>query len=172
MPSEHTTQATTIAALVYDAGIDPAPAMEKFVRMLQERGVALAGAIQHNEGSCSMALEILPSGARMPISQNLGSCASGCRLDSVALAEASALVRMSLATAPNLALFNKFGAQEAAGKGMHEEMAAAATAGIPILTAVSQTLMKEWLDFTGGESAQLACSAEAALAWWDGLAKG
>lgn len=172
MPGEHATQATTIAALVYDAGIDPAPAMENFVRALQERGIALAGAIQHNEGSCSMSLEILPSGLRMPISQNLGSCASGCRLDSVALAEASSLVRMSLATSPKLALFNKFGAQEAAGKGMHEEMAAAATAGIPILTAVSQALMKEWLDFTGGESVQLACSAEAALAWWDGLAQG
>lgn len=159
----------TIAALVYDDNIDPAPALEEVVRMLQKHGVALAGAIEHGDISCAMTLEILPSGLRMPISQNLGSGSNGCKLDSVALAEAASLVRKAINASPALAVFNKFGSQEAAGGGMRDEMIAAATAGVPILTAVREKFLAQWSEFTGGDSVQLACSAEAALAWWHTL---
>lgn len=161
----------SLAALVYSADVDPAPVLENVVAHLRMRGVALAGAIQHGNGSCAMTLELLPSGLRIPISQNLGSGASGCKLDSVALAEAASAVRQALEAAPALAVFNKFGAQEAAGNGMHNEMAAAAIAGIPILTAVRDNLLEQWAAFTGGEFVPLACTADAALAWWDASAQ-
>lgn len=160
-------QSATIAALVYGPEIDTTPILAEVVRTLRARGVALAGAIQHNDGSCAMALEILPSGIRMPISQTLGGGSKGCRLDSGALSEAAGLIRRSIESSPQLVLFNKFGAQEAAGSGLRDEMAAAAVSGIPLLTAVSASLVAEWSAFTGGADVQLACSAEAALAWWD-----
>lgn len=169
MSTQHSTP-RTIAALVYQPGTDPSPVLEKVVRALQQRGVALAGAIQHSDGPCSMELELLPSGRRLPISQNLGSGASGCRLDTVALAEAASIMRRAIDASPQLVVFNKFGAQEAAGRGLRDEMTAAAVGGLPVLTAVSAALLNEWSDFTGGGAVQLPCSVDAALAWWDALA--
>lgn len=170
MPSEQTARSANIAALIYGPEVDTTPILAEIVRKLQARGVVLGGAIQHNDGPCAMALEILPSGVRMPISQNLGGASKGCRLDTTALAEAASLIRRSVESSPQLVLFNKFGAQEAAGHGLREEMAGAALSGIPLLTAVSESLVAEWSAFTGGAHVQLACSTEAALAWWDNLA--
>jgi hypothetical protein len=176
MPSEQALNRAKIAALVYGPGVDPSPVLVEIVRALQKRGVALAGAIQHSAGPCSMSLEILPSGVRIPISQALGSGATGCRLDSAALAEAASMVRRTIDAAtttdpaPSLVVFNKFGAQEADGSGLYDEMAAAMIAGMPVLTAVNEALLPQWTAFTGGEFAQLDCAAKAALAWWDGIA--
>jgi len=168
---ERTTKRFPIAALVYSPDIDPAPVLAEVVQMLRERGVALAGAIEHNNSSCSMELELLSSGSRMGISQALGSGAAGCRLNGAALAEAASLVRRDIEAAPALAIFNKFGSQESAGGGLRDEMAQAAMAHIPVLTAVGERFLDQWSAFTGGDSVQLPCSAEAALAWWDALQK-
>lgn len=160
----------TLAALVYGPGADPPGVMGTVIATLRQRGVALAGAIQFNTGSCTMTLELLPSGLHIPISQDLGSGAGACRLDSGALADAAAQIRQAIDASPALAVFNKFGAQEAAGAGLRDEMATAAMAGLPVLTTVRDSLLNQWVEFTGGESVQLPCSVEAALAWWDSLA--
>ncbi|WP_420474528.1 DUF2478 domain-containing protein [Noviherbaspirillum sp. ST9] len=158
-----------IAALIYGDGIDPAPVLADVVAELRKRDVALAGVIQHGDSSCAMTLELLSSGERVSISQDLGSGSRGCRLDSTALAGTASRVRQAIDASPALAVFNKFGSQEAAGKGLSDEMAAAATAGLPVLTAVRDSLLEQWAEFTGGEYARLDCSTQAALAWWDGL---
>jgi hypothetical protein len=158
-----------IAALVYSPEADPEAVLAEVVRLLQARGVALAGGIEHNSGVCSSEMELLPSGVRMSISQDLGSGASGCRLDTTALAEAASAMRRAIEASPSLAVFNKFGGQEAAGGGLRDEMAAAVMAGVPVLTMVGERFMTQWLEFTGGDSVQLPCSVEAALDWWDSL---
>lgn len=160
-----------IAALVYSRDVDPSPALIEAVREFRVRNVALAGAIQHADGACSMELELLPSARRMPISQNLGSGAQGCRLDAAALAEAASLMRQAIDNAPALAIFNKFGVQEAEGKGLHEEIAAAITAGIPVLIAVAERFLPQWSAFTGDEFTTLPCTADAILSWWDAIAE-
>ena len=53
--------------------------------LLEREGLRLAGAVQQNldrgEGQdCDMDLRILGDGAVIRISQNLGTCAEGCRL--------------------------------------------------------------------------------------------
>lgn len=166
MPHQEATKRAKIAALVYASGTDPSPVLVEVARQLKKRGAALAGAIQHSDGPCSMELEILPSGTRVPISQSLGSGSTGCRLDSTALAEAASMVRRSLAGSPELVIFNKFGAQEASGSGLSDEMAEAAMAGVPVLTAVSETLLPQWNAFTGDEFTRLPCTVEAAVEWW------
>lgn len=170
MPGKQPANSPKVAALIYADGIDPAPVLADVVAQLRKQGVALAGAIQHGDSNCAMTLELLPSGRHIPISQNLGSGARGCRLDSAALAETASLVLQSIDASPALAVFNKFGSQEAAGNGLRDEMAAAAAAGLPVLTAVRDSLLDQWSAFTGGEYAPLACSTEAAMTWWDGLA--
>jgi hypothetical protein len=78
-------------------------------------------------------------------------------------------MRRAIEASPSLAVFNKFGGQEAAGGGLRDEMAAAVMAGVPVLTMVGERFMTQWLEFTGGDSVQLPCSVEAALDWWDSL---
>lgn len=169
MQNEQALNPARIAALVYSQGQNPEPVLAALVDVLRTRKVALAGTIQHSHGPCSMVLEILPSGVRMPISQNLGRGASGCRLDAAALAEAASMVRRALGTSPALVVFNKFGAQEASGNGLSDEMAEAALSGLPMLTAVNEKLLPQWSAFTGGAFSRLPCSVEAALAWWQSM---
>ena len=161
-----------IAAVVYSPDTDPSPLLAAVAAALGARGVRVAGVVQHDLGPremCGMELEVLPSGARMPMTQALGEGATGCRLDPAALAEAGAQVRAAIDTGPQLVVFNKFATQEVAGGGLRDEMAAAVLAGIPLLTAVAERYVDEWQGFTGGESTLLACTQEAMLAWWDTL---
>lgn len=158
-----------MAALVYNDHDDPAHVLREVVAALRQRGVALAGAIEQNDSACGMSLELLPSGAQVSISQNLGPNALGCRLDTMALADAAGMVRQALEASPALVVFSKFGKQEAEGLGMHEEMVFAATRDIPVLTSVKDSLLNRWSEFTGEQFVPLACSVEAVLSWWDGL---
>ncbi len=160
-----------LAVLIYPTDFDPAPILDDAVRKLLARGVAIAGALQHASGPCDMELELLPSGRRISISQNLGSGAMGCRLDAAALAEAASIVRKAIDNGPDLAIFNKYGAQEAEGKGLHDEIALAITAGIPVVIPVPERFLPQWSTFTAGEFATLACSTPAVLSWWDALVK-
>jgi len=165
--------ALPIAALVYPADTNPSPVLVEVARALQARGVSLIGAIQHDLGpkeTCGMELELLPSGVRLPMSQDLGPGSNACRLDPAAMAEASAQVRKAIeAGRPELAIFNKFGAQEVAGDGLRDEMVATVMAGIPLLTAVAERFGDDWAAFTGGEASLMPCTVEAALAWWSAL---
>lgn len=157
-----------IAAFVYPSGYDTSPLLARVAHLLRLRGVALAGAIQHNDGAGAMSLELLPSGRRMIIS--LPRAAAGaCKLDNCALADAASVMRQALDAGPQLAIFNKFGAQEASGRGLHAEFAAAVLSETPLLTAVSDSVLPRWTAFTGGADTRLDCTPEAALAWWDGL---
>lgn len=160
-----------IAALIYDLETDPGPVLVETARALEARGVTLAGAIELSTGSCAMELELLPSARRIPISQNLGSGASGCRLDTTALAEAASMVRQAIAGKPSLVIFNKFGAQEAEGGGLHGEIAAAVSAGVPVLIPVPERFLAQWSEFTGAEFTALSCDTDAALAWWDSVSR-
>jgi hypothetical protein len=162
-----------IAALFYDTQTNPSPVLAEVARILAARGVALAGAVQHDMGpkeTCGMELELLPSGLRLPMSQDLGPGSNACRLDPAAMAEAGTRVRQTIDSGtPALAIFNKFGAQEVAGEGLRDEMVAAVMAGVPLLTAVAERFAGEWDEFTGGEATRLPCTVDDALAWWAAL---
>lgn len=169
MQIDHAARPPKIAAIIYSSGSDPSGILSEATLQLTSHGLKLAGAVQHSNGPCSMELELLPSGTRISISQSLGSGATGCRLDSGALAEAASIVRRSIASAPDLMVFNKFGTQEAAGGGMCDEMAEAVMAGIPIVTAVNENLLEQWKTFTGGEFFVLPCTSDSVLDWWNAL---
>lgn len=168
MSVEHAELSPPIAAFVYRPDEDASSLLAEVARLLCAEGVMLAGAVQHHDGPCQMSLEIFPSGRRLAISQPLAKAGS-CKLDTGALAEAAALVRQAIDGKPQLAIFNKFGAQEAAGDGMRAEMAAAVVADVPLLTAVSEELLPQWSTFTGGNDVHLQCRPEAAMGWWRSL---
>ena len=139
---------------------------------LLAEGRAVAGAVQRNvilrDGRpAQMDLDVLANGVRIRISQDLGAQASGCRLDPGALEEAVGLVEAALAADPPPALLvvNKFGRQEAEGRGFRRTIGMALASGIPVLTAVSEDRRAAFEDFAG-DLAELLAPEPGALRDW------
>lgn len=120
---------------------------------LQARGLRLAGAVQHNieraDRDCDMQLRILGTDAVIGITQDLGSCAQGCRLDGGALAQAVALAESVLARGADLVIVNKFGKQECYGNGFRAFIAEALVQGVPVLLSVAPEQLPGFHAFAG-----------------------
>lgn len=169
-----TDQPLPIAAIVYRPSDHIEPVLIEAARALARDGVRLGGILQHDipttiEDPCGMELEDLASGERFALSQELGSGSEACRLDPNALAQAAVAVRGALEHGAQVVFINKFGAQEANGSGLRDEMAMAVTSGVPVITAVGERFLAEWQHFTGGQSALLEPTVDSVLAWWRGL---
>jgi len=169
-----TTPPLPIAAIVYPPALDIGAFMRTAVAALTERGVRLGGVVQHDaranpDDPCAMSLEDLASGTRFTLSQDLGSGSSACRLDPGALAQAAMAVRAAIEQGAELVIFNKFGAQEAAGGGLRAEMGLAAARGIPVLTAVAERFTGDWERFTGDPATMLPPDLDAVLTWWQAV---
>mgnify|MGYP005848794877 CR=1 FL=1 len=141
---------------------------------LQAEGWQLAGAVQHNSGEicaggpCDMELRLLDGGGTIRISQSLGALSEGCRLDPAGLEAAAGHVAVSLQrseTMPRLMIVNKFGRQEAEGRGFRPVIAEALGAGIAVLTGVGHDQEAEFAAFAGGLATALAPDIEAILGW-------
>ena len=164
-----------IAAVVYKPTDHIEALLARTTRALGERGVKLGGVLQHDianvieEDPCAMQLENLETGESIPLSQELGRGSVSCRVDPDALARGSVAVRGAIARGVQLIVINKFGAQEAFGAGLRDEMGEAVLAGVPLLTAVGERFLAEWKEFTGGDSTLLPPDMDAILRWWSEL---
>lgn len=139
---------------------------------LRADGWQLAGAVQVNgppvEGrACDMDLHVLAGAEVVRISQNLGALSRGCRLDPTGLEQAVGLVEAALhgVPQPRLLIVNKFGKQEAEGRGFRPVIGQALAAGLPVLTAVNATNALRFEDFAGGLAVPVAEDVEAVLRW-------
>jgi hypothetical protein len=140
--------------------------LARFARQLQGEGQVVRGLIQRPSGRN---LIDLSSGHPYPIMQNLGSGSKSCRVDPRGVAEASAVLREAVALGADLVVVNRFGKLEVHGGGLAAEMLTVMVAGIPLLTAVDESNLVRWLDFTGGAGTLLAPDMAALRLWWDGL---
>lgn len=143
--------------------------LSEVVAALEAEGVALAGTVRvlpvdHRAHPCDMDLRVLPDGPVYRISQPLGPMAKGCRLDGGAIEALAAEVEARLAGA-DLLVVNKFGKQEALGRGLAPAIALAMERGIPVLVGVNGLNLAKFLTFTVGMSEPLAPEPETALAW-------
>jgi len=155
----HETRAVAIDRLMLEAAT-----------RLRARGVKLGGLVQHNvekhgTDCAAMLLEDLRSGKHVAISLEQSRRGSGCRLDAAGLAEAAALGGRGIAGGVDLAIISKFGAQEAAGKGLREELAQAVMLETPLLTSVSLRLLSAFEDFIGVSWTRLPPELAAIEAW-------
>ena len=158
----------TLAAVIYDEG-DPVDALFAQLRAaLEARGLKVGGVAQTPCAETIHAVHI-DSGRTFDLMQNLGACASGCRLDSGALAEVAGLLAQSLAKRPDLLLISRFGRAEAEGGGFLAEIGAAAASGQPTLVGVARKRAADWRAYAGEFACELPCDAAAALAWRDSL---
>lgn len=165
--------ATTLplAALRYTPDDPMEDVLFRAARHLGAAGVRLGGVLQHDVGMefdtpCAMELEDLATGTRFQLSQNLGSGSAACRLDPASLAQAAVAVRAAINAGVDIVFINKFGAQEAHGEGLREEMALAVARGVPLITAVGERFLPDWHTFAAGMGELLPPDLDAILDWW------
>lgn len=139
------------------------------VGQLEAAGLALAGTVQTNidradRPLCDMDLRLLPDGPEVRISVDRGPEARGCRLDADALERSVMWTEAALRRA-DLLVVNKFGKQEAEGRGLTTAIAKALEQGIPVLVGVNGLNLQPFLDFAGQLATPLPASAEAITEW-------
>jgi len=109
---------------------------------LEADGVRLSGVVKvlHEEPVgdhyCDMDLRILPDGDTVRITQSLGEGSTGCRLNPAAIAEAVAATERVSTSNTDMFILNKFGPQEAEGRGFCDAIASALENGTPVLVGV------------------------------------
>jgi molybdate transport system ATP-binding protein len=161
-----------LAAIVYRPADDVDDMLARFADDLVRRGHRLGGIVQRNvknEHGQRERMEVidLMTGREVRICQYLGKQAAACKLNPAGLAEAATLVTRAVAACVELVVVNKFSKQEAAGRGLRAEIADAVTAGLPLLTAVSDTCYGAWMGFTGGFGTTLLCDRRVVEDWWE-----
>jgi hypothetical protein len=163
-----------LAALVYGPGQDPDALLRELAADLNAQGRRAVGLVQLDRrctDSPEMSAMLLHDGARLPLLQDLGSCASGCRLDVGRLLDAGARVADALDGGADLLIINRFGKQECAGKGLVYLIERALEADIPVIIAVSTRRFEDWIAFSGGMSVKLPCERDALDGWWHGVSR-
>lgn len=136
---------------------------------LEEQGVRLAGTVQSNHdrpdrAKCDMDLRVLPDGPVVRISEDRGSLARGCVLDTGALEQTVFEVERRLAGA-ELLIINKFGKRETEGKGLVPIIAAALDQSVPVLVGVNGLNLALFLAFCDQAALCLPAKLDEVLAW-------
>ena len=165
-----------LAAVSYDGG-GGVPVDEVFAgvaRVLREGGVSLAGVLQWNDPlparrRCSMTLEDLASGRRILASEDRGPHARGCHLDAGALEEAAVLATASINAGTGFVIVNRFGKQEALGRGCRQVIEGAILLDKPVLVGVSEKNQAAWEAFAGDDVTYLSPSVDAILTWYSAV---
>ncbi|MEM8822137.1 MAG: DUF2478 domain-containing protein [Pseudomonadota bacterium] len=133
-------------------------------------GRRVAGIVQVNRDvlgteRCDMDAIVLPDGPIIRISQSLGRGARGCRLDPEGLETAVAAAQARLDAGADLLIVNKFGKQEAAGRGFRSLIAKALDQGADVLVGVNQLNIDALSAFSGGLAERLSPEQTVLLQW-------
>jgi hypothetical protein len=155
---------------MYERGFRIDELMAAVVRRLRGDGLKLCGLVQENldgsTGCATMTLVDVASRTRFGISQALGSCAHGCRLDPHGLVDAGARLEQALDANADLLVLNKFGkAETEEGRGLRGALVRAVELDVPVLTAVRPPYDAAWADFHGGCATALPPEIDAILDW-------
>lgn len=145
--------------------------LKRFAERLMARGVDVAGVVQTNtdcgdDKPCDMDVQVLPAGPVLRISQDLGPGSRGCRLNPDALEQAVGLVARRLSPATRLLIVNKFGKQEAEGRGFREVMGTALAEGIPVLVGLNGLNKPAFEAYAGELGDPVAPDLDALEAWF------
>lgn len=138
---------------------------------LTSEGFRVVGSLQQERPAVAdccgrLELEDLGSGARLTISQALGTGARGCRLDPQALAALAGPLQARLQQGDlDFLILNRFGKTEAEGRGLREAIETACLAGIPVLCVVRPAYVEAWSSFAGDFGILLPPMASVALDW-------
>ncbi|WP_298910197.1 DUF2478 domain-containing protein [uncultured Aliiroseovarius sp.] len=136
---------------------------------LGDKGLKLCGTVQLDteraeEHHCDMDVLVLPDGPKIRISQYLGANARGCKLNPEALETAVGQTEERLRDGADLLIVNKFGKQEAEGRGFREAVGQALAQDIPAIIGLSEGVREAFMDFVG-EAEEITPEHDAVMAW-------
>lgn len=140
-------------------------------RQLQSEDVALSGIVKmldHTSefaNGCDMKVRVLPAGPVIKITQDLGKGSNACRLDPIALTTAVATVESQSMEGVDMFILNKFGPEEAAGRGFCAAIGAALERDIPVLVGVGAASRDAFDLFAGGLAKLLPPDQDVILQW-------
>ena len=159
-----------IGAVVYDDGLFSDAVIAQCADVLIASGYRLGGIVQSNahrpgRRRCDMFVKDLLGGDEVKISLDRGSEAKGCRLDPNAFARLDAWIERAVLERVDLLIINKFGREEAHGRGLRPVIAEALIAEIPLVIGVSTRNLCEFLTFIGDFATRLRPDVEAITAW-------
>ncbi|WP_171180420.1 DUF2478 domain-containing protein [Ruegeria sp. HKCCD8929] len=138
---------------------------------LRADGLVLRGLVKElnytaaYQNGCDMSVCVLPEGPAIKITQNLGAGSDACRLDPAALAEAVAQVERGGLEGADLFILNKFGPEEAAGRGFCAAMGRALEHDIPVLVGVGAANKDAFQAFAEGLAEELPDDSGALRSW-------
>jgi hypothetical protein len=112
-----------------------------------------------------MYVKDLLGGDEIKISVDRGNEARGCRLDPDAFARIDAWIERAVLERVDLLIINKFGKEEAHGRGLRPVIAEALIAEIPLVIGVSKRNLCDFLTFVGDSATHLRPDIEAITAW-------
>jgi len=138
---------------------------------LQANGRSLVGIVRvpayesQFANGCDMKVRVLPVGPEIKITQNLGEGSDACRLDPGAIATAVSNVDSNPNNNADLFILNKFGPEEASGRGFVFAIGKALEHGIPVLVGVGPANQAAFDTFAGGLAETLPDELDAILQW-------
>jgi nucleoside-triphosphatase THEP1 len=169
--AEHATPGLRqLAVVVYDDGLFADILVARCAAALAASGYRLGGIVQSNpqrpgRRRCDMYVKDLLGGDEIKISVDRGNEARGCRLDPGAFARIDAWVERAVLERVDLLVINKFGKEEARGRGLRPVIADALIAEIPLVIGVSTLNLCDFLSFVGDSVTRLKPDIEAITAW-------
>ena len=171
IPAEHAKpDLSQVGVVVYDEGLVGDALIARCAAGLGASGYRLGGVVQsnaHRRGRrrCDMYVQDLLGDDEIKISLDRGNEARGCRLDPDAFARINAWVERAVLERVDLLIINKFGKEEAHGRGLRPVIAEALIAEIPLMIGVSTQNLCAFLTFVGDLAARLGPDIEAMTAW-------
>ncbi len=139
---------------------------------LASEGARLTGIVKVQPGDADYGdgqdteVRVLPGGPAIRITQSLGPGSKGCRLDPGGIAAAVAAVEADGEAQADLFILNKFGPEEAAGRGFCAAIGMALERGVPVLVGVGGASREAFDSFAGGMADALPPSTDAILDWY------
>jgi nucleoside-triphosphatase THEP1 len=175
VPAEHSNPGLSqnkplLGAVVYDDGLFADALIAQCAAGLAASGYRLGGVVQsnaHRRGRrrCDMYVKDLLGGDEIKISLDRGNEARGCRLDPDAFARIDAWVERAVLQRVDLLIINKFGKEEAHGRGLRPVIAEALIAEVPLVIGVSTRNLCDFLTFVGDSVTRLRPDIEVITAW-------
>ncbi|MGH1415878.1 MAG: DUF2478 domain-containing protein [Pelagimonas sp.] len=141
---------------------------------LEKRGLRLSGIakvlqeLPDGSHQCDMDVRVFPGTGTIRITQSLGQGSTGCRLNPAAIAEAVSSVEESIGSdKADLFVLNKFGPEEAEGRGFRAAIATALEQDVPVLVGLSGGAANKaaFAEFSAGLAEQLPADVDAVVEW-------
>lgn len=163
-----------LAGIVFKSKDPVNSLLEDVSRTLTARGLNLAGVLQQTaipEGRAenNVCLSSLRGNWTIPVLQDRGQHARGCRLDPHAITDVAGRLSADLRAGADMLIVNRFGRAESEGYGLRQVLEQAVCAHIPVLLAVREDYVADWEAFHGGMGELLPMDRYAVLSWCDAV---